>query len=53
MHSGKEWPRKTVKAKDYGCTSILVLIVIYSGCFELIEVANHSLRKTIFTYYFG
>lgn len=49
MHSGKEWPRETMNAKDYGCTSILVLIVIYSGCFELIKVANQSLRKTTFT----
>jgi len=39
-----------VKAKDYGCTSILlVLIVIVRGCFELVKVGNQRLRKTIFT----
>ena len=39
-----------MKAKDYGCQSILlVLIVIVSGCFELVKVGNQSLRITIFT----
>ena len=39
-----------MKAKDYGYTSILlVLIVIVSGCFELVKVGSNSLRKIIYT----
>lgn len=43
MYPGKDWLRKTVKAKDYGHTSILlVLIVIVSGCFELVRVSRQE-----------
>ena len=43
MYPGKDWLRKTVKAKDYDHTSILlVLIVIVSGCFELVRVSRQE-----------
>ena len=38
-----------MKAKDSGHTSILVLIVIVCGCFELVKVGNNNLRKIIYT----
>ena len=47
---GNDWPRKTVKAMDYGYTSILlVLIVFIRGCFELVKVGSNSLCKIIYT----
>lgn len=41
MYFGKDWLRKMVKVKDYGYILIfLVLIVIVSGCFELVRVSR-------------